>query len=144
VRDQAGGIISESLNRNARLNANRMLRAKKILSYVAERIEPATEKLDPDALKPEEYLDLYCHDQVRAFPPDKYCDFLTIADCSSQHHPCYTPSSYLEDGGRRCAILQSQRKESDQARGWHQTSTPGRGPIHNANGYRLVKRRHFR
>jgi len=46
-----------------------MLRAKKILSYVAERIEPAPEKLDPDALKPEEYLDLYCHDQVRAIAP---------------------------------------------------------------------------
>ena len=46
-----------------------MLRAKKILSYVAERIEPAPEKPDPDALKPEEYLDLYCHDQVRTFLP---------------------------------------------------------------------------
>lgn len=49
---------------NSRLNANRMLRAKKILAYVAERIEPMPEKLDPDALKPEEYLDLYCHDFV--------------------------------------------------------------------------------
>lgn len=92
-----------------------MLRAKKILSYVAERIEPAPEKPDPDALKPEEYLDLYCHDQVRAFPPHKYCDFLIIADCSSQHHPCYTPSPHLEDGWGRDVILQSQRKESDQA-----------------------------
>jgi len=45
-----------------------MLRAKKILSYVAERIESALEKPDPNALKPEEYLDLYCHDQVSAFP----------------------------------------------------------------------------
>ena len=41
-----------------------MLRAKKILAYVAERIESAPEKVDLDALKPEEYLDLYCHDQV--------------------------------------------------------------------------------
>ncbi|KAL9108466.1 MAG: hypothetical protein Q9227_006800 [Pyrenula ochraceoflavens] len=47
----------------ARLNANRMLRAKKIMAYVAERIEPAPEKPDPDALKPEEYLELYCHGQ---------------------------------------------------------------------------------
>src|ERR1700722_17496188 len=124
-----------------------MLRAKKILSYVAERIEPAPEMPDPGALKPEEYLDLYCHDQVRAFSPDKYCDFLIIVDCSSQHYPCHTPSSHLENRGRRCAILQSQRKESDQAWGWHQTSTPsrgGRGSIHNANGYHIVKRRHFR
>ncbi|KAH8684672.1 WD repeat protein-like protein [Tricladium varicosporioides] len=48
---------------NARLNANRMLRVKKILAYVAERIEAAPEKPDPDALKPEEYLELYCYDQ---------------------------------------------------------------------------------
>jgi hypothetical protein len=41
-----------------------MLRAKKILSYVAERIEPAPEKPDPNALKPEEYLELYCQNQV--------------------------------------------------------------------------------
>ncbi|TVY15335.1 UBP9-binding protein [Lachnellula arida] len=48
---------------NARLNANRMLRVKKILAYVAERIEAAPEIPDPDALKPEEYLELYCYDQ---------------------------------------------------------------------------------
>lgn len=123
-----------------------MLRAKKILSYVAERIEPAPEKPDPNALKPEEYLDLYCHDQVRAFPPDNYCDFLIIADCSSEHYPCHTPGPHLEDGGRRAIILQSQRKESDPARDWHQTSTPSRderGSILNANGYRTMKRRHF-
>ena len=53
-----------SLDGNARLNANRMLRAKKILSYVAERIEPApSEPVDADALKPEEYLELYCQGQ---------------------------------------------------------------------------------
>jgi len=49
---------------NSRLNANRMLRVKKILSYVAERVEAAPEKPEPDALKPEEYLELYCYDQV--------------------------------------------------------------------------------
>jgi WD repeat-containing protein 48 len=49
---------------NSRLNANRMLRVKKILAYVAERIEPAPEKADPDALRPEEYLELYCYDMV--------------------------------------------------------------------------------
>jgi hypothetical protein len=50
--------------RNSRLNANRMLRVKKILAYVAERIEAAPEHPDPNALKPEEYLELYCYDQV--------------------------------------------------------------------------------
>lgn len=48
---------------NSRLNANRMLRVKKILGYVAERIEAAPERPDPNALKPEEYLELYCYDQ---------------------------------------------------------------------------------
>lgn len=48
---------------NSRLNANRMLRVKKILAYVAERIEAAPEQPDPDALRPEEYLELYCYDQ---------------------------------------------------------------------------------
>ena len=42
-----------------------MLRAKKICAYVAERIEPQPERPDPDALKPEEYLELYCQDKVR-------------------------------------------------------------------------------
>ena len=49
---------------NNRLNANRMLRVKKILAYVAERIDPSPEEPDADALKPEEYLELYCNDQV--------------------------------------------------------------------------------
>jgi WD repeat-containing protein 48 len=53
--------------RNTRLNANRMLRARKILAYVAERIEPQSEKPDPDALRPEEYLELWCNNQV-SFP----------------------------------------------------------------------------
>ena len=52
---------------NNRLNANRMLRAKKILTYVAERIEPELEESDNDVQKAEEYLDLLCHDQVRFF-----------------------------------------------------------------------------
>ena len=55
---------------NNRLNANRMLRVKKILAYVAERIDPPAEgeTPDPDALKPEEYLELYCNDQVGYAP----------------------------------------------------------------------------
>ncbi|KAH6605014.1 hypothetical protein Trco_006721, partial [Trichoderma cornu-damae] len=48
---------------NSRLNANRMLRVKKILAYISERIEPEQDD-DPNALKPEEYLELYCNDQL--------------------------------------------------------------------------------
>ncbi|KAI4214889.1 MAG: hypothetical protein LQ351_002602 [Letrouitia transgressa] len=44
----------------SRLNANRMLRARKILQYVAEHIEPPQ---GPDSLKPEDYLELYCQNQ---------------------------------------------------------------------------------
>jgi WD repeat-containing protein 48 len=44
-----------------------MLRARKILAYVAERIEPGPPpdaKQDPNALRPEEYLELYCNNQL--------------------------------------------------------------------------------
>lgn len=42
-----------------------MLRAKKVLAYVAERIDPTfTEEPVEDALKPEEYLELYCQNVV--------------------------------------------------------------------------------
>jgi len=71
---QLPAIASEA---NNRLNANRMLRAKKIVAYVAERIEPAASPA-PSAkkelsaatavLKPEEYLELWCQNQI--VPPD--------------------------------------------------------------------------
>lgn len=63
-QDQLPSIASP--DGNSRLNANRMLRAKKILAYVAERIEPPPEEEDPNALKAEEYLELYCHNQLVA------------------------------------------------------------------------------
>ncbi|RKF55872.1 UBP9-binding protein bun107 [Erysiphe neolycopersici] len=47
---------------NIRLNANRMLRVKKILAYIAERIESIPEIPNASTMKPEEYLDLYCYD----------------------------------------------------------------------------------
>ena len=51
---------------NNRLNANRMLRARKILAYIAERIEPTPtkEELEQGVMKPEEYLEIYCQNQV--------------------------------------------------------------------------------
>ncbi|KAK5077921.1 hypothetical protein LTR64_003676 [Lithohypha guttulata] len=56
---------------NARLNANRMLRSKKILGYVVERIEAPPDPDNPqpgDELRPEEYMDLLCQGQV--VPPN--------------------------------------------------------------------------
>ncbi|EEH10098.1 WD domain-containing protein [Histoplasma capsulatum G186AR] len=56
-------------NNPSRLNANRMLRAKKILAYVAERIDPQNpDEPDANPLKPEEYLELYCQNTL--VPPD--------------------------------------------------------------------------
>ncbi|KAH8677760.1 WD domain-containing protein [Xylariales sp. PMI_506] len=54
----------ETTDGNNRLNANRMLRVKKILAYIAERIDPSLDDADENALKPEEYLELYCNDQL--------------------------------------------------------------------------------
>ncbi|KAG9248689.1 WD repeat protein-like protein [Calycina marina] len=50
---------------HSRLSANRMLRVKKILGYVADRIEDIDENAEPDPneLKPEEFLELYCNEQ---------------------------------------------------------------------------------
>jgi len=62
-----GTLPSIATDGNNRLNANRMLRAKKILAYVAERIEPAPteeEKEAGEVLKPEEYLELWCQNQI--------------------------------------------------------------------------------
>ncbi|KAI0582375.1 WD repeat containing protein 48 [Pyrenophora tritici-repentis] len=64
-------LPSISSDGNNRLNANRMLRARKILGYVAERIEPAPSKEDLEqqaaeggVLRPEDYLELYCNGQL--------------------------------------------------------------------------------
>lgn len=52
-------------NNGSRLNANRMLRAKKVLAYVAERIDPADPNEPEDSIMPpEEYLELYCQKTV--------------------------------------------------------------------------------
>ena len=67
---QGSGLPSIASDGNNRLNANRMLRAKKILGYIAERIEPAPpkkeegEENEEPAMKPEEYLELWCQNQV--------------------------------------------------------------------------------
>lgn len=53
--------IPNGANNSSRLNANRMLRAKKVLAYVAERIDPPNpDEPETNAMPPEEYLELYC------------------------------------------------------------------------------------
>lgn len=66
---ETAALANAALSNN-RLNANRMLRARKILGYVAERIEPPPSKEEVEArvLRPEEYLELWCNGQVGSFP----------------------------------------------------------------------------
>ena len=71
---QGSGLPSIASDGNNRLNANRMLRTKKILGYVAERIEPKKEEKEgEEQLKPEEYLELWCQNQVRWSRPQVFC-----------------------------------------------------------------------
>ncbi|KAJ5945837.1 hypothetical protein N7454_002676 [Penicillium verhagenii] len=63
---------------SSRLNANRMLRAKKVLAYVAERIDPSNPDDPEDSVMPaEEYLELYC--QKTLCPPNM--TLATIRSC---------------------------------------------------------------
>ncbi|CAK4033751.1 related to WD repeat-containing 48 [Lecanosticta acicola] len=65
---QGSGLPSIASDGNNRLNANRMLRARKIMGYVAERIEPAHAEGevsgDGKVWRPEEYLELWCQNQL--------------------------------------------------------------------------------
>ncbi|WEW60963.1 hypothetical protein PRK78_006451 [Emydomyces testavorans] len=67
------GLLPEAIDpnsTNSRLSANRMLRAKKILAYVAERIDPqySSDSSDTNSMKAEEYLELYCQNTL--IPPN--------------------------------------------------------------------------
>lgn len=55
--------------RTEHLNANRMLRARKMAAYIAEKLEPPdpTAEPDPNALRPDAYIELYCNNQL--LPP---------------------------------------------------------------------------
>ena len=71
------GLPSIATDGNTRLNANRMLRARKILGYVAERVEaPGLGGVGTDEggrLRGEDYLELWCQDKVCGLLP---CPFL--------------------------------------------------------------------
>lgn len=106
---------------NNRLNANRMLRARKILGYVAERIEaPPTkeEAEDEGRLKPEEYLELWCHGQVCFYL--RWClEACYDADMCEAYSANYdlglSSSSRLAWWRRRPTLLQGQWPQGDQA-----------------------------
>jgi WD repeat-containing protein 48 len=107
---------------NNRLNANRMLRAKKILAYVAERIEPVLddEKDKEGVLKPEEYLELWCHNQVSdtfyMYYMRRHEANVRLSDRSCQHDSRHHPLLHVARRRRRPALLQIQRPQRDQAR----------------------------
>ncbi|KAJ5690279.1 hypothetical protein N7462_004671 [Penicillium macrosclerotiorum] len=64
-----GGPPVNGNNNSSRLNANRMLRTKKVLAYVAERIDPPNpDEPESNPMPPEEYLELYC--QKMLCPPN--------------------------------------------------------------------------
>jgi WD repeat-containing protein 48 len=99
-----------STDGNTRLNANRMLRARKIMVYVAERIESLPEKPEPDALKPEDYLELYCHDQVRL----PSCHFHANRTAHPSNHDFGDHQSPRLARRWRChLVLQGQRPQID-------------------------------
>lgn len=96
-QDSLPGIASS--DGNDRLNANRMLRAKKILAYVAERIEVPPPKPTLTSLRPEEYLELYCQNQV-IYPSAVLCFSIQIIDRSTAgsapYYLGYFEGSHLE------------------------------------------------
>ena len=59
-----------------------MLRAKKVLAYVAERIDPPNPD-DPEGneMPPEEYLELYCQ-KIVSFPPSVLALHTNLTSCA--------------------------------------------------------------
>lgn len=95
-----------TLHSNSRLNANRMLRVRKILAYVAERIDPVPGLPDHVSLRPEEYLELYCNDQVSSLPSVLLEESLTqVTALGSQTNLGNTARPCLERRSRRGSAL---------------------------------------
>jgi hypothetical protein len=90
-----------------------MLRAKKVLAYVAERIDPANPD-DPEesVMPPEEYLELYCQKTVKFSALQTailYTD--NILALSTEHDPCNNPHMLVAHLRRHDPLLQSKRQE---------------------------------
>jgi hypothetical protein len=93
--------------RNSRLNANRMLRARKVLAYVAERIDrdeiPQENKNQPDI-----WLDLLCQDKV-----PRLSSVLTDSKaCSCEVHVTDYSDADVEAGRRYFIYLSIKVGES--------------------------------
>lgn len=113
------GLVGIASDGNNRLNANRMLRAKKILGYVAERIEPGPEEGEERG-RAEEYLELWCLGQVSTFISSSlYAVAVLIYILTgrrSHNDPRHHPLPPLARRRRYRALLQGQRQAPDQAR----------------------------
>lgn len=86
-----------------------MLRAKKVLAYVAERIETLPEQPDPGEVKPEDYLELYCQDQLVAHNS-------TLATLRA--HVSKSGGDvilYYKSNGRRPELEERERVKKEQA-----------------------------
>ena len=70
-------VVNESDTDTDRLNANRLLRARKVLTYIADRLDPSCKPSNAEALRAEDYLDLYCQDRI--VPPQ-----MTLADIKTE------------------------------------------------------------
>ncbi|KAL5341574.1 Pkinase-domain-containing protein [Aspergillus crustosus] len=119
---------------NSRLNANRMLRAKKILAYVAERIEESTNDPVQDALKPEEYLELYC--QQTLIHPN-----MTLATIKAHHWRSGNDMilHYKSSGKKAIRLLGSGKDNEDKDKlaaetGLSQQLRPGSSGLPNGDG----------
>lgn len=111
-----GAPPPSNLNPNtngSRLNANRMLRTKKVLAYVAERIDPANPD-DPEenVMPPEEYLELYCQKTV-GIPALRaaVCYIDNILALSAKHDPSNHPHMLMAHLWRHDPLLQGKRQE---------------------------------
>lgn len=64
-----------------------MLRAKKILAYIAERIDPPNpDEPEENQMKPEEYLELYCQKTVCILTSSLLVSVLTCPPASPPEH----------------------------------------------------------
>lgn len=61
-------------HREERLSANRVLRIRKLIAYIAERLESTNLGAEPQGSKLEERLELLCQDQVREISLDDLYD----------------------------------------------------------------------
>jgi hypothetical protein len=93
-----------------------MLRARKILGYVAERIEPPSTEEDEEKLKPEEYLELWCNGQVSLdsslsisffFSQTRNGMLIIVVDTPNNDTRFYT-RTYLARRRRRPTLVQGE------------------------------------